>query len=343
MVLLLLNGVFVAVEFSLVASRRTRLEQLAQEGDARARLALGAHRELSRQLTGAQLGITMCSVGLGAVAEPSVATLLRSALDAVGNLPDGLVHSVAFAVALAIVVFLHLVLAEMVPKYTAIAMPETMLLWLIRPQRAFMAAFRPLVWVLNTTANGILRLVGVEPKDELAMSHTAEEISAMLAASREEGLIEEVAHDLLTGALDFGEKPIRSVMVPREKVLAVSRDAPVAAAEAVVVESGHSRIPVLGRDVDDVIGFVHAKDLLTLPPDAQSRPIPDSRIRSILGVGADDPLDDVLVKMRRGRSHVAVVRDEAGRTAGIATIEDLLEALVGDIRDESDTRRAGRA
>jgi CBS domain containing-hemolysin-like protein len=334
--LLILNAVFVAVEFSLVAARRTRLEQQAQGGDHRAQRVLAAQRDLSRWLTGCQLAITMCSVGLGAVAEPSVVDVLKPPLGWIGPLPDGAVHGVAFGLALAIVVFLHLVLAEMVPKYTAIAVPEPILLWTVRPIGAFMQLFRPLIWLLNVFAGGLLRLVGVERRDELAMVHTVGEISDMLAASREEGLIEAVAHDLLSGALDFGEKPIASVMVPRQDVLAVTRDAPVSAAEDVVVESGHSRIPVLGRDIDDVVGFVHAKDLLTLPPDAQDRPVPQSRIRPILTVSVGDPLDDVLVAMRRARSHVAVVLDEHGRTAGIATLEDLLEALVGDIRDESD-------
>ena len=258
------------------------------------------------------------------------------------EVPEGVLHTVSLIVALTIVVFLHMVIGEMVPKNIAIAAPERTLLALARPNRLYVTVFRPVMWLLNALANGTLRLFRVEPRDELAMAHTAEDIALMLAASREEGLIEDVAHDLLTGALDFSEKPISSVMVPRQDVVALRRDDPVAAAEEVVVRTGHSRIPVLGAGIDDVVGFVHAKDLLTLPPAAQTRPIPQSRIRGILKVPADRPLDEVLVAMRRVRSHVAVVVDDLGRTAGVVTLEDLLEALVGDIRDESDQGLGGR-
>jgi CBS domain containing-hemolysin-like protein len=211
-----------------------------------------------------------------------------------------------------------------------------MLLRLSIFNRVFVTLFRPVIRVIQTLGNAGTRLLGVEPRAELMSAHTADEISRMLAASREEGLIEETAHDLLSGALDFGERPVREVMVPREEITWISQRASVAEAEALVVASGHSRLLVTGRDVDDIVGFVHAKDLLTVTPDARDRPLPLSRIRRVLVLTADQPLDEVLVAIRRTRTHVGVVLDESGRDVGLATLENVLEDLVGDIRDESD-------
>jgi CBS domain containing-hemolysin-like protein len=198
------------------------------------------------------------------------------------------------------------------------------------------ALFGPLIRVLGWLGNAGTRLLGVEPRSDLATVHTAEDIASMLAASREEGLIEEMAHDLLSGALDFGERPVRDVMVPRDSITWVSRDATVAEAEQLIVTSGHSRLLVAGPDLDQVVGFVHAKDLLTVPATARNRPLPLARIRRVLILPEQRPLDEVLVGMRRSRTHVAVVIDDNRHVVGLATLEDVLEDLVGDIRDESD-------
>jgi CBS domain containing-hemolysin-like protein len=346
--LLLANGYFVALEFTLVASRRTRLQQLAAEGNRRARVALTLVDQLPIQLTGCQLGVTMASLGLGAVAEPAIASLLEDGLLLGHHIPVGVAHAIGIGVGLVIVVFLHLVVGEMVPKYSGLASPERLLLWLVLPQRVFVAALRPILVVLNAMADVLLRLVGIRSSDGYETLPTADELASMLAASRREGLIEDVAHELLSGALDFGTERLASVMVPRESIVFVPGEATVADAEDVVLASGHSRLPVAGDGVDDLVGFIHAKDLLTLPVDAQARPLPPSRIRRLLELPADTPLDDALLAMRRARIHLARVVDEHGRTAGLATLEDVVEDIVGDIRDESDTaatasaRRRGR-
>jgi CBS domain containing-hemolysin-like protein len=334
-VLLLANAFFVAAEFALIAARRTSIEHLASQGNTRARTGLGLMRELSLQLAGAQLGITMASLGLGFVAEPAVASLLESALEPLG-LPSGLLHTTSFLVALAIVVFFHMVIGEMVPKNVAIAAPEQSLLWLAVPVRVYTAVFRPVIRLLNAMANAGLRVMRVEPRDELAFTHTAEELASMLAVSRQEGLLEEFEHGLLRGALGFGEMKVASIMVPRDRVRGIRRSTTVAEAERVIVETGHSRLVVYDRDIDDVLGFVHAKELLRLPPSARDRPVPPGRIRRMLLVGEARRLEEVLVAMRRARVHVALVTGEGGRTAGIVTLEDLLEELVGEIRDEHD-------
>jgi CBS domain containing-hemolysin-like protein len=334
--LLLANGFFVAVEFSLIASRRTKLEAMAEAGNTRARIAVGSMRHLNVQLAGAQLGITMASLLLGFVAEPAVSGLIESALDRAVELPSGVVHTIGFVVGLTIVVFFHMVIGEMVPKNLAIAAPERTALAVAVPNRAYVAVFGPLLRVLNGVSNAGVRLLGVEPRDELATAASADELALMLAASREEGLIEEVAHRLLTGALDLGDRALASVMVPRDRIVSLPRTATPADAEALVVASGHSRLVVAGEEEGDLLGFVHAKDLLTLSGEARHRPLPLGRVRRMLVVGQDSSLDDALLAMQRARLHVALVVDADGRTVGLATLEDVIEALVGDIRDESD-------
>jgi CBS domain containing-hemolysin-like protein len=337
-VLLAANGVFVAKEFSLIASRRTKLEGLAEDGSVQARWALEAASELPLQLASSQLGVTMASLGLGAVAEPTVAGGLEHLFGMGGWLPHAVASTLGLVLGLGIVVFFHMVVGEMVPKYVALADPEKVLLKLAVPNRAYVALFRPIIRTLNAVGNAATALFGVVPRDELESTHTAEEIASMLAASREEGLIEEVAHDLLTGALDFGERQVRAVMVPRDEISWVPRTATVEDAERLVVTSGHSRLIVAGRDLDEVVGFIHAKDLLTVPASARNRPLPVARIRRVLVLPESRSLDDVLVGMRRSRTHLGVVVDGDRHVTGLATLEDVLEDLVGDIVDESDSR-----
>jgi CBS domain containing-hemolysin-like protein len=335
LLLLLANAFFVAVEFALIAARRTQIEPLAADGNRRARIALTSMRELSLQLAGAQLGITMASLGLGFVAEPAVAHLIESAIDGVVEIPAGALHAISFVVALTIVVFLHMVLGEMVPKNIAIAGPERTLLLLAVPNLVYVKVFRPFIWLLNGLANLGVRALGVEPRDEIADSHTTAELASMVAASRSEGLLEEFEHSLLRGALNFGDRTAQSVMVPRDEMVTVARWSTVGTIEQRVVESGHSRLPVVGGGLDDVAGFVHAKDLLTVPAADYHRRLPPELVRRMLVVRADQSLELLLLAMRQARVHLALVVEDA-RTVGMVTLEDLLEELVGDIRDETD-------
>jgi len=334
--LLLANGFFVAVEFALIASRRTKLEALAEQGSASARIAVGAMRHLNVQLAGAQLGITMASLLLGYVAEPAFAGLIEDVTSTFVHLPERALTTIGFVVALTIVAFLHMVIGEMVPKNVAIADPERTLLVLAWPNRAYVTVFGPVLRVLNALSNAGVRALGVEPRDELATAASADELAMMLGASRDEGLIEEVAHQLLTGALDLGDRSINTVMVPRDGIVWLPRTATPSEAEALVVSSGHTRLLVAGEGVDDVLGFLHAKDLLTLAGPARHRPLPLGRVRRMLVLGSRTSLEDALVEMQQARVHVAVIADAGGQTMGIATLEDVIEALVGDIRDESD-------
>lgn len=338
-VLLVANGYFASLEFALVGSRPARLEALAAEGNRRARAAIDATSDLTMQLAGAQLGMTMASLGIGFFAEPVVSQLLESLLGGV-SVPEGVARVVGVGLGLAIVVFFHMVIGEIVPKNLALAGPEKALLWLAPSARWYLRAFRPLVAVVNATARGGIRLFRVEPRDELTSAHTADELAIMLAESHEEGLIEEFAHDLLTGVLDFGGRDAASVMVPRDDIVSVARNATVSTVEAAVVASGHSRLCVVDHDLDSVLGFVHSKDLLTLPASERDRPLPLRLVRRMLVVPRERSLHELMLSMRRARVHVALVIERDRSTAGLVTLEDLLEELVGDILDESD-REAG--
>lgn len=335
--LLIANGFFVAVEFALLASRTSRLEPMAVAGDdPRATAALEAVRDLQPQLAGAQLGITMASLGLGYVAEPAIAELLESAIETFVHLPSSVLHTISFLIALTIVVVLHMVVGEMVPKNLAIARPERVARVLAPLHGAYVTLFKPLVWFLNWISNGIVRLTGTEPVDELNTALTVNEFHLLLAGAVEKGKIEDLERELLSGALDFRARTAGSIMTPRADMYSVARPTSVAEIELLVEKTGHSRIPVEGVGPDDIIGFVHSKDLLRLGPDARDEQVPLEMMRRMLIVGPDTPVRDLMRAMRRNRRHVALVRTADGRLLGLVTLEDALEALVGDIRDETD-------
>jgi len=341
LVLLLANGFFVWAEFALIAARRTKIEELAAQGSTRAKTALKSLKELSLMLAGAQLGITMASLGLGIVAEPAVARLIEAGLLSVVELPSALLHSISFVTALTIIVYFHMVIGEMAPKNIAIAVPEKSALWLAVPFRLYVNLFRPFIHLLNALSNGGIRLLRVEPVDELQTVHTAEEIGSMVAESAREGMLGGFKHRLLSGAIGFSDKDAVSVMVPRTEMVAVPDTVSVAEVERIVFETGHSRLPVYGRDIDDVLGFVHVKDLLEIEPKGRNLQLPLSMIRRMLLVPESRKLHPLLRDMRREATHFALVIDEHSGTAGIVTLEDLVEELVGEIRDEYDQGEVG--
>lgn len=331
--LVLANGFFVAMEFALLASLRSRIEE--QGGKLRGDLALRSMGRLGTVLAGTQLGVTLASLALGSVAEPAADRTLESLFHAVG-IPESFAQPIALVLALAIVVFIHLVVGEMVPKSIALAQPERTLLALVVPASGFVWLFAPVIWVLNRLAFVGSRLFGVEPADELRSTASAAELGLMIEESRGEGLIEDEDHELLTAALGFLERATSDVMVPRADIVAIARTATVADAEELMRSSGHSRVLMIGRDLDDVLGFVHAKDLLRLPLSLRDRPVPLDTVRMTLTVPPSRGLGEVLLSMRRARRHVAMVTDAQRCTVGMVTMEDVLETIVGDIVDETD-------
>jgi CBS domain containing-hemolysin-like protein len=340
LLLLVANAMFVGAEFALIASRSSKIERLAEAGDRRARVALRSSRELSFMLSAAQLGITMASLGLGYVAEPALAHIFEDLFHGF-SMPSGLSHSIAFAIALLIVSFFHMVFGEMAPKNIAISDPEKSALLLAFPFRAYAVLFKPFIWFFNTIGNAGTRLLGIEPQDERSDVHTASEIGLIITESAKGGLLDRFEHRLLSGAASFGERDAGSAMVPRTELVAVPADISSIEMEGVVVASGHTRIPVYEGDLDNILGFFHSKDLLRIPPERYEAPIPRTSIRPMLVVPESKKLHPLLLEMRRERKHVSLVIEEHGGTAGVITMEDLLEELVGEIRDEYDVAELG--
>ena len=336
-VLLVANAGFVAVEFALIAARRSRLEPLAEAGNRRAKMALAAMSDLNRQLAGAQLGITMASLGLGFVAEPAVARLIERAVESFAELPSGVLHTISISVSLALVVYLHMVLGEMVPKNIALAGAERTAMWLAPVNRLYAIVFGPLIGLLNRLSAGVVRLFGVEPIDQLPTTHTAQEFAALVEHSAAGGFLDDFDRSLLSSALELAGRPVRTVMVPRDQIVAVEREATVAQVVDVMNASGHSRVVVQNGSVDRVVGFVHAKDLLDVTSARASQPLGDELIRVVPAIEEETSLEGALALMQGSRRHLAVVRQGARRrTVGLVTLEDVLEVLVGDLFDETD-------
>lgn len=329
--LLILNAFFVGAEFALISARRSQIEPRAQAGSSMARTTLWAMENVSLVMAGAQLGITICSLGLGAVGEPAVAHLLEPVFHA-AHLPDAMLHPAAFAVALVIVVYLHVVLGEMVPKNIALAGPERAALTLGPPMVAVVTMLRPLVVVLNAIANATLRLLRVEPKDEVSSAYTREEVAALVEQSRGEGLLEADEYSRLTGALGFTEKTVASVLMPLDSLATVRRGSTGADVEELCAATGFSRFPVASAN-GELLGYLHIKDVLEIDEHRRNREINDKWIRPFAGVRATDLLHDALEILQRRGAHLARVVDEDGTLLGLITLEDVLEELVGEIRD----------
>lgn len=340
--LLALNGFFVAAEFALLAARRSRIEQLAADGDRRARHALAGLREITLMLAGAQLGITMCSLGLGAVAEPAVAGIIEGVLGAAFSLSDTTRHIIAFSIGLSIVVFLHMVVAEMAPKSWAIAHPEKSALLLARPFRLFVNLLRPLIRFLNGIANIVVKAVGVEPQDERAMAHSPSDLLLLIEESAGHGGIAAEEHELFARSLELSGLTAADAMTVRRDIVAVGAEV---AAEFVAAEAhrtGRTRVVVHEGDLDHVRGFVHVKDVLRLANGTWATTLAGSITRPIMVTPEHHGLEDLLLEMRTRRQHIALVVDEHGMVMGLVTLEDVIEELIGDFDDESD-RRLGDA
>lgn len=332
------NAFFVGAEFALISARRTQIEPRAEAGSRAARLTLRGMENVSLMMAGAQLGITMCSLGLGAIGEPAVAHLLEPLFEA-ANVPDVLVHPVAFTIALAIVVTLHMVLGEMVPKNIAIAGPERSALVLGPPLYAIVTALKPVIALLNLLANAVLRLIRVTPQDEVASAFTADEVAAFVAESRREGLLDDDEHELLTGALEFTDERVRSVVLGVDDLVTVPRDVTVAQLDDVCARTGFSRFPVVDGD-SDLVGYVHLKDVLDTPAERRDEPVDGTWLRPLVTVSAEASLRDALAAMQTRGAHMArVVDPHDDRVVGVATLEDVIEELVGEVVDAGQRAR----
>jgi CBS domain containing-hemolysin-like protein len=322
---LVVNAFFVGAEFALISVRRSQIEPRAQEGDRRARSVIWGLEHVSALLAAAQLGITLCTLVLGAVAEPAIAHLLQPVFHAVG-LPDGIAHVISFVIALALATYGHMLLGEMVPKNIALAGPERAAIVLGPPLVALSRALRPVIFSVNALANGVLKLMRVEPKGEVESVFSDDELAQMVADSSEAGLLDERSTERLRDALELGRRPVGEVARPTERVVAARLGVTPEELEQLSATSGFSRFPVVdayGR----ALGYLHVKDALDAAPRDAAFPV--TAMRPIALVKASTPLDDVLGAMRSSRTHLAAVIGEEGRTGGVVTMEDVLRELVG--------------
>jgi CBS domain containing-hemolysin-like protein len=327
------NAFFVAAEFSLISARRDRLAALAEQGKVRAVTVIRAGEQLSSMLAGSQLGVTIASLLLGRIGESAVADLLQSAFGLTGA-HWALVHTLSFVIALALVVTLHVLLGEMVPKNIALAGPERTAMLLVPPYLAYVRVARPFIVFYNKCANAILRALRVEPKDELDITVSPAQLSEMISESVSEGLLDPEEHTRLTRALQIGNRVVGDVAVSLADVRAVpvaaSGSGPtIGAVESALAQTGYSRFPVTAMD-GKFIGYLHIKDVLTLGDDPQTV-IDLALVRPLPQVPTSLPLADALSRMRRSNSHLALVTDDSGVAAMVA-MEDLVEDLVGSMR-----------
>ena len=326
-VLLLGNGIFVGGEFALIASRRTALEPLAATS-RRARWALSAMNQIPLMIAGAQLGITICSLGLGAIAEPALAHLLEGPFEAIG-MPEKAIHPVAFVLALGVVVFLHTVIGEMVPKNITLAGPERAALILGPFMLAFCTATKPLLNAMRWAARMVLKIWSIEATDSVKTVFTAEELAGMVTQARSEGLLGTEQYARIRAALELHERTAGDTLRPWSSVTTIADDVSPATVEAVATRTGRSRFPVVQRETRRVLGFVHVKDILGYGAERRTMPIPPEIIRPLAVVAPERSLGDLLLVMRRDRLHIVLVSD-GRRPLGVITLDDVIHAVVGE-------------
>lgn len=329
-ILLLANAFFVAGEFAVMSARRSQIEPLAETGNKRAINALKAMENVSIMLAICQLGITVCSLLILNVAEPAIHHLFAVPLEAIG-IPTAIADTMAFLLALLIVTFLHVTFGEMVPKNMAVSVADKAVLLLATPLIWLSKVTKPIVYSLNWIANHALRLMGIEPKDEVSSSYTIEEVQSIVEESTKHGTLEDDA-GILSSALEFSDYTVENIMVKLEDVVTLPAETTPRSFEKAVGRTGFSRFVMLDDD-EAYAGYLHLKDVLAIPASLYSEPISVTRLRSLANLKATAEIEDALTVMQRTGSHVARVLNDANETIGILFFEDVLEQLVGEIHD----------
>lgn len=330
-VLLIGNAFFVAAEFAVISARRSQIEPLAEKGKGSAKVALWAMEHATLMLATSQLGITVCSLLILNVSEPAIHHLLAAPLELTG-LSVELVDTVAFIITLLLVSYLHVVFGEMVPKNISFSMPDKAVLLLARPLVWFGRTFKPVIWALNGTANAVLRLFRVEPKNEANSTFTLEEVATIVSQSTREGLLED-STGTLVAAFEFTNKKVRDVAIPLADLVTLGRDATPAQIQRAIAKRGFSRYVVVD-DEGQPTGYVHLKDVLRDADEQDDdEPIPAKRIRQLVSLFDGTDLEDALTSMRRSGAHLAQAFDSEGRTTGVLFLEDIIEELVGTVED----------
>ena len=333
--LVILNAFFTAAELSMARVRNTRMEELIQEGDWRAR-AVRVHQErLQYFLSATQLGITLASLGLGWVGEPAFAHVLAPALRMMGITSEVVTHNISAAAAFMFITFMHIVVGELVPKAYAIRATEQVALWTALPMRAFQVVVKPALWLLDRTASRILRLLRVD-LEHTPEAHSEEELRMLLAESHKVGTLSGDKRELLENIIDYTERTARHAMIPRADVVYLSLARSLEENFDVIAQTTHTRFPLATIDIDHVAGMIHVKDLFLRRDKLLSSEDLVELKRDILFVPESRPLDALLREFQQNRTHMAIVVDEYGGTAGMITLEDVIEEIVGEIQDEFD-------
>lgn len=339
LLLVFINGFFVAAEFAIVKVRATRISQLKTEGNKKAKTVEKVIKKLDTYLSATQVGITLASLGLGWIGEPAVAQMLKPLLNNV--MPPVVLRTVSFVIAFSIITFLHIVLGELAPKSLAIRRAEKTALWTARPLSLFYNVFYPAIFVLNSTANTLLKWIGIEPVTESQQVHTEEEIRMLMTQSHKSGLIDQTELALFDNVFDFTERIASEIMVPRIDLSCLYTSHSFSENYRTIARQMYSRYPLCGEDKDDIIGIVHTKDIFKALIESHDGETPKlaSLARPPLFVPETLDLKDTLQTLQKNRSEMAVVVDEYGGTAGIVTTEDIIEEIVGEIQDEFDDER----
>jgi len=335
--LVLANAFFVAAEFALVSARRTRIRELIAAGDRPARLVARAQQDLDRAISGTQVGITAASLGLGWIGEPAVARLVAPALELAGLGGSAVtIHSIAVAIAFALITYLHIVLGELAPKTIALVHPEAVSRWVAGPLIAFNRLLSPWIWLLNGSSGLVLRALRLPASSGRDRVHSPEEIELLVHQSRKEGVVEEDEQAMIQGVFELTRTVVREVMTPRTDIVAVDAEAELPKILEVAASSGFSRLPVMRESLDEIVGVVVVKDLLgrVVAGDTETRAA--AVMREPFFVPDTKPGDDLLAELRHKKTHIAIVVDEFGGTDGLVTLEDLVEEIVGEIYDEHD-------
>ncbi|MYL70787.1 DUF21 domain-containing protein [Halobacillus litoralis] len=332
-ILILLTAFFVASEFAIVKVRKTRLEAKAAEGHKKAENAIRVVNDLDYYLSACQLGITITALGLGWLGEPTLEVLLRPLFDRIA-LPEGITHTLSFAIAFFVITFLHVVLGELAPKTMAIQKAESITLLLSRPLMLYSKLMYPLIWLLNGSANIFVRMLGFQTARESDEVHSEEELRHILTKSYQKGEINRSEYTYVDRIFEFDNRTAKEIMIPRTEMAVLDARQSVTNAVREVKHNRYTRYPVIEKSKDEIIGIIHMKELLY--DDAENQSTLRPFLRPVMKVFENIPIHDLLVKMQKDHTHMAVLIDEYGGTSGIVTVEDILEEIVGEIRDEFD-------
>jgi CBS domain containing-hemolysin-like protein len=335
LVAIFFNALFVAAEFSLARCRVSKVESLALKGGVFSKLLLKATNRLNDYISAAQVGITIASLVLGAFAESFFSTFITPVLSFM-NVPEYMLHTLSFVLAMAIATFFHVVIGEFIPKVLAFQNPEQVALATIFPLDWTYKITKPLVWILNKTSMSILRLAGIEGNIQIVNPYTEDDIKFLVKKSQKEGVIEQTEEELVHKVFDFTDTVVREVMTPRIEIIGLSSESTIADAVQIIIAEKVSKIPVFEQSIDNILGVIHSTDILKALSEGHSEQLITEVIRPIKKVPESKSISDLLAEFKKERVQIAVVLDEFGGTDGLVTLEDIVEELVGDIQDEDE-------